>query len=173
MAEILGAVASGLGVAEFALTVGESMSKLRRLWKDVQEAPETIAALKSEISQLEKILLDLDNGPGPTVLPPAGPVPLLNDQPTTPITAHCREALRDLQAMIDDVSGEINSVKRRKRHLSKFKIVLKKGDIEKFQARLDKALDLLQPALMSLLMKEFGSHSKQLEVVSSQMVYLT
>lgn len=173
MAEILGAVASGFGVAEFALTVGESMSKLRRLWKDVQEAPETIATLQREISQLKKILLDLDNGPGATLLAPAGPVPLLNDQPTTPITAHCREALRDLQSMIDDVSGEISSVKRGKRQLSKLKVVLKKSDIEKFQARLDKALDLLQPALLGLLMKHFGSHSKQLEVVSSQMVCLT
>lgn len=44
MAELLGTVASGIGVAEFALTVGESMSKLRRLWENVQEAPETIAA---------------------------------------------------------------------------------------------------------------------------------
>lgn len=174
MAEVLGSVASGFGVVEFAPTVGESIPKLRKLWKDIQDAPERIEALRTEAFLLETVLSHLDDGPGTAIIPTPATGPRPVSIPTTNlIAAHCRTALQDLHTLVDDLSNEISSAKRGRRVLAKLKVVLKKGDVDKFQKRLDKALGLFQCALSALQASHFGYQSTQLEFPSTTMVQLT
>ncbi|KAF3770190.1 hypothetical protein M406DRAFT_325646 [Cryphonectria parasitica EP155] len=154
--EAVGAAASLVGIADFALTVGETIWKIRKLWVEVQEAPDTIKSLQREISMLEKVL--------PGVNP---------NSDAEHVASHCREALGDLQNLVKDLSSEIDSGKRRRRGLAKLKVLLKKGDVEKFQCSLDRALNSMQIALASFQATQASLQSTQLDMVCIQMVQLT
>lgn len=173
MPEILGTVASGLGVAEFALTVGGVLSKLTRLWIDVQEVPGTIDALKIEVGILEGFLSDTERRHGATVDQALGLQPFCSTLSTLPITVYCREALNDLQSLVEYMRREIGTVRRGKKTFAKLKAVLKKGQLAKFQERMNRALGLLQMALLSLQITHSGFHSDQLAMVSAQLDQLT
>lgn len=129
--EAIGATTSIIGLAEFALTVGKAISRLRRLWVEVQEAPETVRDLKQEVAVIETIFSGLFPSPTSTSVRPE---PLLDYTPTNEkLPAFCREALANLQDLVEDLSSEIESSKKPGRRLAKLKTILKKGNIEKFQ----------------------------------------
>jgi hypothetical protein len=56
MAEAFAVVASGVGIASFALQLLDSAVKLRRLWTDVKDAPAEVIDLVSEIEVLSRVL---------------------------------------------------------------------------------------------------------------------
>jgi hypothetical protein len=60
MAELLGAVASGVGVVSFAFQVTESIQKLKAFYSLVRSAPAEILFLLDELETLSLILEDID-----------------------------------------------------------------------------------------------------------------
>lgn len=104
--------------------------------------------------------------PGPLLPPYIPPAP-------NPVTEYCREALDELRDLVEDLSNEIESSKKRGRRLAKLKTVLNKGHIDKFQRKLDKALHLLQFSLSSSQVAQASSHSTQLNTVLAQLGQLT
>lgn len=144
MAEILGAVASGLAVAEVGLKVGGTVWKLRRLWQQVHEVPETIQDLMRQIEMMDPILSDHEANLGiqSTTLPRQ--LPAYSAAPAIQSAVYCREALSNLRRLVDDLDGAVESEKRSRRTVARMRVVLKKDTIKGFQDRLERAMRLLQ-----------------------------
>lgn len=144
MAEILGAVASGLAVAEVGLKVGGTVWKLKRLWQQVHEVPETIQDLMRQIEIMEPVLVNheanlqvRDAGLLEQLPTPHGP-------PATLSAEYCREALNDLRNLVEDLDRAIKTETRSRRTFARVGVVLKKDTIRGFQDRLERAIKLLQ-----------------------------
>ncbi|KAL2284391.1 hypothetical protein FJTKL_09086 [Diaporthe vaccinii] len=144
MAEILGAVASGLAVAEVGLKVGGTVSKLKKLWQEVHDVPATIQYLMRQIEMMDPILSDHETNLD--IQTTALPRQLLtcNGAPATQSTTYCREALNDLQRLAEDLDVALESEKRSRRTFARTRVVLKKETIKEFQYRLERAIRLLQ-----------------------------
>lgn len=144
MAEILGAVASGLAVAEVGLKVGGTVWKLKKLWQEVHDVPATIQDLMRQIEMMDPILSDHETNLD--IQTTALPRQLLtcNGAPATQSTAYCREALNDLQRLAEDLDVALESEKRSRRTFARIRVVLKKETIKEFQYRLERAIRLLQ-----------------------------
>lgn len=151
MAEILGAVASGLAVAEVGLKVGGTVWKLKRLWQEVQEVPHTIAFLMKEIEIIEPVLSESEFNFNAQITAFPIPSPARNGTPAALSSAYCREALNDLRSLVEDLDGAITSEKKRKRTIARIRVVLKKDTIKGFQDRLERATRLLQSAQVNYL----------------------
>ncbi|KAG6365528.1 hypothetical protein INS49_007139 [Diaporthe citri] len=151
MAEILGAVASGLGVAEVGLKVGGTVWKLKKLWHEVHEVPATIQDLMRQIEMMDPILSDHETNLGiqSTALPI--PLPTHIGAPTPQTAAYCRDALNALRRLMEDLDGAVESEKRSRRTVARMKVVLKKDTIKGFQDRLEKAMRLLQWSQLNYL----------------------
>lgn len=143
MAEILGAVASGLAVAEVGLKVGGTVWKLKKLWQEVHEVPATIRDLMRQIEMMDPILSDHETLPTR--------LSAYDGAPTTQSAAHCREALNDLQCLVEDLNVAVDSERRSRRTFARMRVVLKKDTIKGFQDRLERATRLLQLAQVSYL----------------------
>lgn len=151
MAEILGAVASGLAVAEVSLKVGGTVWKLKRLWQEVHEVPETIAYLMKEIEIIEPVLSEFEGNFNAQTVAFTTPSPAYDSVPAARSSAYCREALNDLRNLVRDLDGAIASEKKRMRTLARIRVVLKKDTIKGFQGRLERATRLLQSAQVNYL----------------------
>lgn len=159
MAEILGAVASGLAVAEVGLKVGGTVWKLKRLWQEVHQVPETIAYLMKEIEIIEPVLSEFEGNFNTQIIAFPTQSPAYNGAPAALSSAYCREALNDLRNLVEDLEGAVSSEKKRRRTLARIRVVLKKETITGFQARLERATRLLQSAQVNYLMCALTSDS--------------
>ena len=56
MAELLGVVAGGIGIASFAIQIGDSVVKLKRFISSMREAPEEVRSIIHNIDVLKGIL---------------------------------------------------------------------------------------------------------------------
>lgn len=141
MAEVLGTVASALAVAEVGIKVGSTIHKLRALWDEIQEVPEEIHQSLREIEILDLLLSDIeyDLAAQRSTLNPL----LYNDAAAKLSTSYCREALKGLWDLIDELNLEIDSKRKRRRGMARLKVVLKKETLAKLQARLQRAVQLL------------------------------
>lgn len=151
MAEILGAVASGLAVAEVGLKVGGTVWKLKRLWQEVHEVPETIAYLMKEIEIIEPVLSEFEGNFNAQIIAFPTESSAYNGAPTALSSAYCREALNDLRSLVEDLDRAVTSEKKRKRTVARIRVVLKEDTIKKFQGRLERATRLLQSAQVNYL----------------------
>lgn len=145
MAEILGTVSSALAVAEVGLKVVGTMLELKKLWEEVQEVPETIRHLMTELQILEPLLEDI--GSQDTQISH-----IQSETSTRLSSSYCQAALAELRILVDKLSQDINSKKRRAKYVGRVKVVLAKGDITKAEARLSRAVALLQSSQMNYLM---------------------
>ncbi|XXG97864.1 ATP-dependent RNA helicase dbp6 [Hypoxylon texense] len=137
MAELVGFVASTITVAGIASTAA---SKLKRLWDEVQNVPETITDLVQQIEILESHIGQIEseiNERG------ASTNPIFNDPAVRLSTEYCRECIESLASIIDELRVKIDTQKNPKRTLSKMRVVLKKQVLAHFEGRLQKAVSLL------------------------------
>lgn len=137
MAELLGAIASSATVVGVASTAA---SKLKRLWDEVQNVPETITdlvqqieILESHIGQIESEIKDRSASTGP----------LLSDSTVRLSIEYCRKCMEGLASIVDDLRIKIDTQKNPKRTFSKMRVVLKKQVLSHFEGRLQKAVSLL------------------------------
>lgn len=144
MAEVLGAVASGLAVAEVGLKVGGTVWKLKSLWQQVHEVPETMQDLMKQIEMMDPILSDYETNLGVQSASLINHSPTRHDSPTNLSAAYGREALNNLRRLVEDLGEAIESEKRRRRTLAKMRVMLKNDTIKRFQERLERAIRLLQ-----------------------------
>lgn len=144
MAEILGAVASGLAVAEVGLKVGGTVWKLKRLWQQVHEVPETIKDLMRQIEIMDPVLANHETDLVVQNADLHEQPPTRHSSPATLSAAYCREALNDLRCLIEDLDRAIKSETRSRRTFARMGVMLKKDTIRGFQDRLERAIKLLQ-----------------------------
>jgi hypothetical protein len=131
MAEI-GVIASGIGVASFAIQVADSILKLKGFLDSVKDAPEEIKYLIEEIDTLSTLLSEFDtdilNGESE-----------LDSSSVRKCWEHCSRALRVLQTSVRELDVDIG----RRRRVGSFKAVLKKVSIERLKDRLKSAQIML------------------------------
>lgn len=173
MAELLGTVASGIGVAEAALAMGSSMLKLREIWKDIQDAPEMISHLNHEVDVLRALLVGLEYGFEPGDIPSKQSFSIHTLSMTKPAASYCHKACDALSTLATDLETQMRSARKAKRVTARLRVLLKQNEIEKFQQRLDRAIDLLQLALTTLQLAHTAWQSRQLGVYGTQLNHLT
>lgn len=147
MAELLGVVASGVAVTQAAHAVGGVVFSLCRLWREVKDVPETIQNMLDELDLAGKLMAAVETelmGSASSTGPKVG-----GSLPSIQYLAiqRCHQVHKDLGGVIDDLSADIASSKRRKRLMAKTRVVLKKETLENYEKRLEKALRCLDSAI--------------------------
>lgn len=145
MAEIVGAVASGIALAEVLGKAGGTILKLKQLSGEVNDVPETIEYLMGQIECLDPTIWEAKPHFAHNELPPLR----WNSTAARRSAECCRNALQKLSGLVDDLSGQINSTKRFNRKLAFVKVVLKRDDLRRLERRLETAMRVLQSAQMA------------------------
>lgn len=130
----LSAAASGMAVVSLALQLGESIKQLYDFWGSVKDAPEDIRAITTDLGLLSSVLAEMaseeqHSGPDPTL---------------TAVQQACRDKVRKIAKLTDEMEPGFASKSPRIRKWSAFKAVLKGEKIQKLQ----KVLDGLKSTLM-------------------------
>ncbi|KAK8060912.1 hypothetical protein PG996_010842 [Apiospora saccharicola] len=140
MAETLGIVASGIAVAQLGAATGGAVLKLKQLWGQVKDAPETISELIERIDLISSAVWELEHQFTHSGLPP-----MLWDKTTAVRSiAYCRKALMKLSDFVDGLSSRITSRRGYRRKLGAAQVVLNKDEREKLEGHLRNALDVLR-----------------------------
>jgi len=148
MAELLGTVASGFAVAEVAGKAGGAVFKLKKLWDEINNVPETIADLMMQIECLDPAIWEVETQFVHSEFPPQ----LWNDVAARKSTQCCRIALRKLNDLVGDLAIQVSSTKRMNRKLARLKVVLKKDELRALEKRLETAVRMLQSAQNGYMM---------------------
>lgn len=144
MAEVLGVVASGIAVVDAAGQVGSGIIKLRRLWNEVNNVPDTIKSLMQQLELLAVIMGEMEvmhqsNTRDATLRP-------FSSQGMELSMMRCREAMETLEDLVTKLTKHVDSQKRLKRAKAKLKVALGKDDLNQCQGRLSDVVQLLQLA---------------------------
>lgn len=140
MAEIVGLISSVITVSQVAGQVSSSVFKLKRLWNEVRDVPDSINALMTQLELLNSVLLEME-----TQLP-LNPSIVQTDRLAMLSLEHSRRALQNLEKLVNDLHQQISATKLLKRGVLCVKVVLKKELIRAFQERLQNALQLFSLA---------------------------
>lgn len=149
MAEVLGAVASGIAVAQLASSVLAIGAKMRTLLEKVHETPEEIHLRLEQLELLSASLQSFDdnvfyvNGKAHGVLQTA--------------KVHCQTCLAEPQDMLADVSSQIQQFRGIRKKFSVCKVVLKKTVFDRIECRISRSLDLLSIAQQAYMMYVLSS----------------
>ncbi|KAK7978784.1 hypothetical protein PG988_006274 [Apiospora saccharicola] len=142
MAEVLGAVASSIALVEVAGKDGGAVFKLKRLWDEINNVPETIADLMIQIECLDPAIWEAETHFAQPAISPL----LWNDAAARRSAQCCRTALQRLTDLVDDLSAQINTAKRGRRKIACLKVMLKKEELRSLEKRLETAVRMLQSA---------------------------
>lgn len=148
MAEVLGAVASSIALAEVAGKAGGAVLKLKRLWDEINNVPDTIADLMMQIECLDPAIWEAETHFAQSTLPPL----LWNDAAARRSAQCCRTALQRLTDLVDDLSVQVNTAKRGKRKMAYLRVALKTDELRKLEKRLETAVRMLQSAQNGYIM---------------------
>lgn len=128
MAEMLGAVASGMSVVSLAFQVADSIKKLKDFCDLVKDAPEEIRFALEEIEAMTLVLGDIDES-----------VQVQNSLPPSTKSAVarsiclCRTCAATLQSLVAELQ---NGLARQKRRTS-FKVALTRERLLNIKARIE------------------------------------
>lgn len=155
MAEVLGLVASGLSVAQFAGSIVTTSLKVKALLDEVKDAPESLRIMLDDIELLAPILCEAttagDEGAGTNLaLLPA--TSHLQQEMQKALKA-CQAAGEQLESLATGLMSEIDAARgglRRKR--AAVKIVLKRGTLAQYETRLQRTIRLLNLAQNTYIM---------------------
>ncbi|KAH8590159.1 hypothetical protein B0O99DRAFT_691812 [Bisporella sp. PMI_857] len=140
MAEILGAVASGITVVGVAGKLGDRFIRLKRLLNEVQDVPEMIASLVGDIEILEPLLTEMEKDFDDTMATGTA------TRSAQLALWYCRKAMVDLDALLEELSVDLKSPHKLRRGKAKFRVVLRKDVLNRFTDQLSKALRFLSLA---------------------------
>ncbi|KAM0323478.1 hypothetical protein ACHAQA_008758 [Verticillium albo-atrum] len=137
MAEIVGLVASSLALAEIVGKVGVGISKLKRLYDEVEDVPYMIQALlrRLDITLLlvQQAARDLDAGdPG-----------LQDDMAIRSCILYCESAFENMTSSIDQLLVSIDSTKLFKKKSGRVKVALKQDLLAKHERQMGDIVQLL------------------------------
>ncbi|ETS88140.1 hypothetical protein PFICI_01968 [Pestalotiopsis fici W106-1] len=145
MAELVGLVASSIAIVETAGKVAGAVLTLKKLWDEIQDVPDTIRNLMTEIEVLEPILTVIEDDYNNT----GTPIP--NDRASNLALAYCRKAVTDLEDLVRHLSVNLQAARRSKRGKAKVRVILEKDTLKKLQDRMQAAVRLLTLAQQTYL----------------------
>ncbi|KAM0268387.1 hypothetical protein ACHAQH_010001 [Verticillium albo-atrum] len=144
MAEVVGVLSGSIAFAEVAVGAVRGAARLRQLWQDVKDVPDTVGALMLKIEILEPIIWSLEQGfsDGSAVETSF----LIDDTPIKKSAELCRRTLDLFTQLVDDLSAEIAAARGFRRAKAKVKVALGKGTLAQFEQRMKDAIDYLSIA---------------------------
>jgi len=140
MAELVGVVASGIAVTQFAGQIVQNIRNIHDFWQSIRDAPKDLSDSLEELELLGDTLLELHNN----IDRHAG-----HQLPGTSAMRcmqYCRKVANDLEAIIVDLHEGLDGKKSR-RHWVAIKAALRKQVLQDFQQRLDRAKSTLTLAI--------------------------
>ncbi|RYP89920.1 hypothetical protein DL770_003941 [Monosporascus sp. CRB-9-2] len=147
MAEALSVAASSIAIAQVTSQVGIAVVKLKKFCDEVKDVPDDIADLLQQIDCLDPALWEAENSFESTGLPAM----LWNDAAAKRSTTYCRNALKALTEIVDEMAVQINHPKRLNRKVASVKVILRKDTLKKLEKRLENAVRMLTLAQQSYL----------------------
>jgi len=146
MAEIIGVVSGVLTLAGVAGKAGASVLTLKRLWNEVKDVPDSINFLMMQLEHLDPVLQDMENEFSQVR------AAIQNDSRTNLSQQYARQAVQDLEGLVNDLQQQLSSKKGMKGNIAKFKVTLKKDLVRSYQERLQHALQLVSLSQQTHLM---------------------
>lgn len=146
MAEIVGLVASGISIAQVAgeiITVG---IKIKGLLDEVKDAPETLLALLDRVSRLVPVLCSISVDTDST------PLSVSLHSALHGAVSSCMEAAKQLELLARDLSDEIDATHGARRKLKMAKVILRKSLLQKYENRLQAAVQHLSLAQQTYIL---------------------
>ncbi|KAI4595135.1 hypothetical protein KJ359_007110 [Pestalotiopsis sp. 9143b] len=141
MAEVLGVVASGIAVVDAAGLIGSGIIKLRRLWNEIKDVPETINSLMQQLELLAVVIGEMETIQHSTAGDAMRP---FNSQGMKLSMMRCREALDTMDNLVSKLAMHVDSEKRSKRARARLKVALSKDNLVRCHDRLKDTVQLLQ-----------------------------
>ncbi|KAK6853839.1 hypothetical protein PG995_010651 [Apiospora arundinis] len=142
MAEPLGVVASGIAVAQLGVATGGAVLKLKQLWDQINDTPETISDLIERIDLIYPSVWEFEQQCSQYGLPPT----LWDNTTATRSLAYCRKALKKLSDVVDAFAAQIATRRGFRKRLVAFKVVLKKEELKRLEEQLRNSLEVLRYA---------------------------
>ena len=139
MAEVVGAVASGVGIGALAASIAKSVIKIKSFWDDMKDVPDDIGDLMEQLDALQYMLSHIEDRQSRNPYPSF----LLDRSSETRCLSICKKAADQLKSIADDLSADINTSKRIHRKWASARVVLEKRKLEKYRKRLKRAISLL------------------------------
>jgi hypothetical protein len=133
MAEIFAVASGALSVAGFAGQLAQSAAFLHDFFKDIRNAPKTVQRISEELSILTSVLLEIQKSYN---IPNAE---LRNS------LQHCGKRLDEVVAFIKNIDPAQHAQKRR-RLWSQCQVALKRSDLTKYLAELERCKLMLVQA---------------------------
>ncbi|RYO82477.1 hypothetical protein DL766_006336 [Monosporascus sp. MC13-8B] len=124
---------------------------VERFCDEVKDVPEDIADLLQQIDCLDPALWEAENSFESTGLPAM----LWNDAAAKRSTTYCRNALKALTEIVDEMAAQIKHHRRLNRKVASVKVVLRKDTLKKLEKRLENAVRMLTLAQQSYLTEVF------------------
>lgn len=146
MAEVVGAVASGISFGTLAAQITISISKIKTFWDNVKEVPEDITMLVEHIEHLGRVLAEIeeDQRRNPFTTQIIGP------DSTSKCLEYCRKGFKRLEELVDDLNADIQASNGLKRKFACVKLVLKKDKIKKYKSNFEKCNDVIDTVTSEL-----------------------
>jgi predicted nucleic acid-binding Zn-ribbon protein len=146
MAEILGLASSIITIVGVAGKLGTSTVRLKRLWDEVQDVPESIRRCIDHLELLAPAIEEMDNEFQQTRHM------VQNDSAAKRSLEYSRKAVETLETLVRDMENQITATRKRKRFVAQFKVMIKKEVIEEHQRQLNSALQLVSLSQQTYLM---------------------
>jgi hypothetical protein len=129
MAELLGAVAGGIGIASFVIQIGDSLVKLKRFKDSIRDAPEELRCLIQNLEDLSKILESIGTRAQQCQIPDG------EDDIIDKSLIDCHGAARNIYQVAKEIEQIIVASGRKGR----VKFAIKKQIMESLRSRLEEA----------------------------------
>ncbi|TEY87481.1 hypothetical protein BOTCAL_0001g00070 [Botryotinia calthae] len=142
MAEVLGTVASGIGVAQLAGSLVSSIIKLKGYWDQIKDAPDDIGFLVREIDTHHLILRSILESQARMTS---------SGRPSDTFLEHslklCEDSSNELNELVKALEKEMNSSNKWRSKLGATKVVLKNDQLKKLKKRMKNASKVMNLAI--------------------------
>ena len=129
MAEILGAVTSGVTIGALAGQIASSVKKMKSFLDEVKDAPENIRILLEDIEHLQLLLADIEDDYARN---PYSEL-LIQNNSASPCLNHCKRGVEKLTRLVEEIDIELQDKGRAKRRLAGVKVVWRRDRVEKYK----------------------------------------
>ena len=139
MAELVGVVASGIGIATLAAQIASSAIRLKGYWSELKEASKDIRLSIEEIEDIQLVLSDIeeDQRCNPISRTASG------SRSASRCLERCKVGADLLKNLADDLGAEITSSSKTKKAWASAKVILKRDKFEKYKLQLERAVRVL------------------------------
>ncbi|KAK8033636.1 hypothetical protein PG991_003034 [Apiospora marii] len=135
MAEMLGAVASGISIAQFAGSIIKTGFRIKTLLDDVRDVPEDLQRHLGQIQVLASLLAEVDHGLS------------ISNGALLAAAEQCRQAALELDVLATELSNQVQSSQGFNRRFRSLQAVLQKSTLARHEKRMQASMQMLMLAL--------------------------